>query len=141
MVIQMPKQYPILVMVLALYFWPWQLFSGDLPADWLISCITMQIIFVIVCNVIVREDWILPVIIIEAACMMFNILYVAFPEMMSGVHSYIILAALIMELLIITTSLGVINGCAHSGNIQLASNSLWRVRGGVFSLGGNKEGL
>lgn len=137
----MPKQFYILGLVLLLYFCPWQLFSGDRPADWLLSCITMQIVFVIACNFIIRDNWILPVIIIEAICMVFNILYVILPGLISGFHAYAMLAALIMEILLITTSLGVINGRADSYHLSLAGGGLRRARGGLFSLAGNKEGL
>lgn len=141
MMMKMPKQYPILVMVLALYFWPWQLFSGESPASWLLSVITMQIAFVITCNIFVRDNWVLPVIIIEAVCMLINIAYVLVPGFISSIHGYAIGSAVIMEILAITSSMGSINGRANSTGVQLAGNSLWRVRGGLFSLGGNKESI
>lgn len=138
---KMPKQFYIFGLVLLLYFWPWQLFSGDLPADWLLSVITLQIVFVIFCNVFVREGWILPVIIIEAVCMVLNIANMLLPEIISGIHAQIMIVALIMELLIITTSMGAINGRDNSYHLQLAGGGLWRVRGWVFSLGHSKESV
>lgn len=138
---KMPKQFYIFGLALLLYFWPWQLFTGDLPADWLASVITLQIVFVILCNVLVRENWILPVIIIEAVCMIFNIAYLIVAGFIAAIHAQIITVALIMELLIIITSIGAINGRDNSYRLQLAGGGLWRVRGWVFSLDRSKEGL
>lgn len=101
----------------------------------------MQIAFVITCNVFVRDNWILPVIIIEAVCMLINIAYVLVPGFISSIHGYAIGSAVIMEILAITSSMGSINGRANSTGVQLAGNGLWRVRGGLFSLGGNKESI
>jgi hypothetical protein len=138
---KMPKQYYILGLVLLQYLWPWQLFGGDLPADWLVSVITMQLCFVIFCNKFVRDNWILPVIIIEAVSLAFNITLLVVPGVISGIHAHIILTALIMELLIITTSLGVINGRVDSYRLPLAGGGLWRVRGALFCLYRSKESL
>jgi hypothetical protein len=136
---KMPKQFYMFGLVLLLYFWPWQLFTGDQPADWLLSVITLQLVFVIFCNVFVRDSWILPVIIIETVCMVFNIALLIVPGVMSSIHAYIMLSALIMELLIITTSMRATDGRVDSYNTPLAGHSLWRVRGGVFSLYDHKE--
>ena len=127
--------------MLLLYFWPWQLLSGDKPEDWLLSVITMQLAFVMACNICVRDAWILPVIIIEAVCMVINIIYVLSPGLMSGVHGYAIGSAVIMEIISISSSLGMINGRANINGLRLAGNGLWRIRGGVFSLYRGKEGL
>lgn len=73
--------------------------------------------------------------------MVFNIAYLIVPGVISGIHAHIMFAALIMELLIITTSLGVINGRDNSYHLSLAGGGLWRVRGLCFSLDNRKEGL
>ena len=73
--------------------------------------------------------------------MIFNIAYLIVPVVISGIHAHIMLTALIMELLIITTSLGVINGRDNSYHLSLAGGGLWRVRGLCFSLDRRKEGL
>lgn len=73
--------------------------------------------------------------------MVINIIYVLSPGLMSGIHGYAIGSAVIMEILAITSSMGSINGRANSTVVQLAGNSLWGVRSGLFSLYRNKEGL
>lgn len=136
---KMPKQYYVFALVLLLYYWPWQLFTGDKPADWLASVITLQLAFVILCNKFVRENWILPVIIIEAVCMVFNTAYLIVPGVMSGIHEHIMLSALIMELLIIITSMRATGGRIDSYNSLLAGGGLWRFRGGNFPGYSNRE--
>jgi len=123
----MPKQFYILGLVLLLRFWPWQLFSGDLAADWLLSVIVMQSAFVMSCNILARESWATAIIIVETFCMILNIALVLIGATIFANHSAIMLAAFILELLIITISLqGVAVG--FGCRLPLASSCVWRLR-------------
>ena len=138
----MPKQFYIIALVLLLWFWPWQLFSGDLPADWLLSAITMQLVFVIACNILTNESWAIAITIIEGVCMLFNVLIVLIGAPISLYHDDIMLAAFILELLIITISLqGVAVGGSSGNRISLAGSSLWASRSSLHSLQRGKEAL
>ncbi len=137
---KMPKRFYIFVLVLLLYFWPWQLFSGDLPADWLLSVITMQLVFVIICNAVSNEKWATYVIIIEVVCMSFNIAYVLLPSVTYPIHSVVTLSALIMELLIITGN-GVINGSDHSRHIHDARDNTRLDCSGINNIASREEGV
>ncbi len=69
---KMPPQLSVLALVLLLYFWPWQLFSGDEPVYWLASVLVMQLIFVMACNKMSSEYWASLVIRVETLCMFIN---------------------------------------------------------------------
>lgn len=130
---KIPKQLIILGLVLLLYFWPWQLFSGDSPESWLLSVITMQIAFVTACNKIVRESWVTAIIIIETFCMSVNILMLLFMATISPYQQNIMATALIIELLIITISLqGVAIGKPNSCRLPISGDRLWAARSGAM---------
>jgi len=138
----MPKQFYILGLVLLLWYWPWQLFSGDLPADWLLSVITMQSVFVILCNILARESWAIAITIIEGVCMLLNVLLVLIGAPISLFHDDIMLTAFILELLIITISLqGVAVGRSSGHRLPLASCSLWAARSGLHHVHRSAETL
>lgn len=101
----MPAQLNILALVLLLFYWPWLLFSGDTPESWLASVVSVQLAFVMACNKLTQESWATAIIIVEAICMIANILLVILSSKTFFFHAEFVLAAFIIELLIITISL------------------------------------
>lgn len=137
---KMPSQFYMFATVLSLYYWPWQLFSGDLPADWLLSVISMQLVFVISCNIFVRESWATAIMMIEVFCMMINLLMMIGWPLVAQSHERIVLAAFIIELLIITISLkGVAIGKSNSNRLRMAGNSLCYLRNRSLPVFGRNE--
>ena len=136
---QMPRQLIILALVLLLWFWPWQLFSGDSPGSWLLSVITMQILFVIACNKITQDGWATVIILIESFCMILNIALMNWAPLVSGIHAQVMPAAFIMELLIITISMrGAVVGRSNSYRLPSIGDHIRSQRGSVLAFSGGE---
>lgn len=116
------------------------MFSGDLPADWLLSVIAMQLVFVMACNIFVRESWFTAIILVEVFCMIINLLTMIGAPLVVRHHGHIALAALIIELLIIaiSTQRGAI-GKSNSNRLRMAGNRLCYLRNRSLPLGGRVE--
>ncbi len=137
---KMPPQLSVLALVLLLYFWPWQLFSGDEPVYWLASVLVMQLIFVMACNMLSSESWCVFVILIEAVCMIFNSLSALIPATLFSVHADIITAAFIIELLVITMSLqGAAVGRSNCSRAPLGRYNMGHLRRNSLGGMGNNE--
>lgn len=120
-----PKQLYIAALLLLLWHWPESLILSGSAENVLFSVITLQLCFVIACNILVREPWIIGVILIEAFCMMFNVTFFLMPSISGVMHEQIMLCALIIELLIITISL---QGVAVGIYSPVASRRLRDIR-------------
>lgn len=119
---KMPPQFYIFAIVLLSWYWPWHFALLGVDADYLLTVIVVARASVIACYILSRESWILAIIIIEAFCMMFNVTLFLFPvALLSGLHGQIMLAAFIIELLIITISL---QGAAIGSTVPMAGSSL-----------------
>ncbi len=137
---KMPPQLSILALVLLLRFWPWQLFSGDAMADWLLSVIVMQIIFIKACNIVSSESWCNFVILIEAVCMVINSVLLMIPATLFSIHAQIMTVAFIIELLIITISIqGAAIGRHDCNRLPLGRNALGYLRRNAYRGMGNQE--
>lgn len=132
---RMPVQFYIFAMALSVYFWPWVFFSCEV-----FTVFTLQVLFVISCNILVKSDWIIAVIIIEFAAMLFNVTFFILEPISGALHEQIMLIALILELLIITTSLRLECAIDNSGSHILGTDNLRgfgyhllsKNRGGAF---------
>ena len=118
---KMPPQFYIFAIVLLSRYWPWHFGLLGADADYLLTVIVVSHASVIACNILSKESWVRAIIIIEAVCMMFNVTIFLFPALLSGLHGQIMLAAFIIELLIITISL---QGAAIGGTLPMAGSSL-----------------
>jgi len=125
---RIPSQFYMFVIVLALYYWPWSLSLFEPNADQLLTAILLQQLFVISCNKIVQESLVIPIILIEALCMLFNVTLFLVPLPIGAIHAQIMNAAFILELLIITISM---HGAAigRANILQLSSRSIWNLCG------------
>lgn len=101
---KIPKQLHILVLVLLCWHWQWPLWFGSY--SWIVTVTTLQAMLVISCNKLTKERWATAVIIIEFACMMINATLFCFDLHKAPYQDHIMLAAFIIELLIIAMSLG-----------------------------------
>jgi hypothetical protein len=101
---KLPAQAYILLLVLGLHYWPWQLFSGDI--GWLVTVITIPFCVLVVCNKLTHENWATAVIIVEVACMLINATLFAFGLHKIPMREHIMLSGFIIELLLITMSMG-----------------------------------
>lgn len=125
----MPKQLIALILVIALYSWPWQITLMGTPADWLLTVLLLQHLFVIACNKLGKEAWLMPIIMIEVICMALNVALVAYNPLTIELHSQLIFYAFIMQLLIITISMtGAISGGADSNRLPMGGLSLRGLR-------------
>jgi len=122
---KVPTQAYILLLVLALYYWPWQLFSGDI--GWLVTVVSVSFIGVIACNKLTNERWATGVIIVEVLCMMINATLFLFGMHKVPMQEHIMISAFIIELLIITMSLG-------AGVGRIRNDGLHNYLNGVGSL-------
>lgn len=125
---KMPKQFYIFAIVLCCYFWPWYLSFFEPNADALLTVLILQSLVVISCNKLVKEDWAMGIILIEALSMTYNLF--VFSGLGASAHSQVMLSAFIIELLIITISL-------TKDNINDASRSLYGSNIRLWSAGGN----
>jgi hypothetical protein len=113
--------------------------TGEL---WLFTTVSVQLLFVISCNISTKESWSTAVIIIEAFCMLFNVTYFLTGQLLADYHAQIMLSALIIELLIITISIqGARIGRANSLSAPIFNCPVWSERSVVLNLGCSKEAL
>jgi hypothetical protein len=101
---KVPTQAYILLLVLGLHYWPWQLFSGDI--GWLVTVVSVSFFGVIACNKLTNERWATGVIIIETSCMTINATLFLFGFHKTPMQEHIMISAFIIELLLITMSMG-----------------------------------
>ena len=81
---------------------------------------TLQFLFVMSCNILTKERWGSAVILIELICMLINATLFYFDLHKEPYQDHIMLSALIIELLIITMSLGA--GVGRIRNDSLHNN-------------------
>lgn len=110
----MPKQLPILALVLCSFYWPWQFFSGDM--GWLVTVITVSFACVMLCNIFCGESWVIGVMIIEWVAMFINATLFYFELHQSAIQSHMTLAGFIIEILIISMSAGGVFGRINRDN-------------------------
>ncbi len=125
---RIPTQFYIFAMALSVYFWPWVLFSSDV-----FTVFTLQLLFVIACNKLVKEDWVIAVILIEFFVMLFNVTFFCNPAITDATHEQITLYALILELLIITASLQLGSASDDSRRDMVDDDDLWRHSHSIFA--------
>ena len=121
---KMPAQFYIFAMVLSLYYWPWQLSFFEPDTDALLTVISLQLFFVIACNYLTRASWVTAIIIVEAFCMIVNLFAVLIDATLFHYHADIMRTALIIQLLIITMSLGAVVGHYHPRFLRANSDRL-----------------
>ena len=138
---KMPPQFYIFAIVLLSRYWPWHFGLLGVDADYLLTVILVSHASVIACNILSKESWVRAIIIIEAVCMMFNVTIFLFPALLSGFHGQIMLAAFIIELLIITISTGAIVGRSNHYRLPMAGSSLWAADSGLLAAKGYKRHL
>lgn len=138
----MPAQFYILGVVLLSRFWPWCLSLFNVSADMLLTVLLVQHLSVILCNILSKESWVYAVIIIEALCMLFNVTFFLVASISDALHEQIMLAAFIIELLIITISIqGAIVGRSDHYRLPMASGVLWAARSFILAGKGGKRAL
>lgn len=120
------KQLIVIALLLLLHSCPRQISTGDLSGEWLFTVIAVQHVFVILCNRLVKESWIIPIIAAEIICMGFNVLIAISDIISDTVHAQIILCAFIIQLL------SIYNGIA--GDSVGKYHSRFRLRGRILHL-------
>jgi len=136
---KIPSQFYMYVIVLLCYHWRWYLSLFDPEGDALLTVLLLQS-SVITCNILIRESWSSAIIIIEAACMLFNVTLFLVPAMLADYHAQIMLSAFIIELLIITISMqGAAIGRSVDHSVPFSPGYLWANRGIVFNMGRRSE--
>ena len=136
---RIPKQFYMFVLL----FWCYQsqlYFSFFEPeGDALLTVLVFQTA-VIACNILIRESWTIPIILIEALCMLFNVTLFLVPALLADYHAQIMLSALIIELLIITISMqGASIGRSADHSVPFSAGGLWANRSIVFDMGRRSE--
>jgi len=121
---KIPKQLPILVMVLLCWHWSWPLWFGSY--SWIVTVTTLQACLVMWCNKLTSESWATAVMIIEVVCVMINTTLWWLCLHKEPYQYHIMLSAFIIELLIITCSLGagvgrIRNDRLHANHKRMAS--------------------
>lgn len=106
----LPKQAYIFALALLLYCSPLPYIFGDEYQRFVLPVyVALQLLFVIACNKLVQESWIIFVILIEAFCMTWNsILFFRWHnagELFYSVYSHVMFLALVLEILIINLSM------------------------------------
>jgi len=101
---KIPAQFFVLLLLLSLWLWPWSLWYG--PFNWIVTVTALQAAVVILCNILSRDLWVTLIIAIELACMLFNVTLFYFDLRRLAIQEQTMLIAFIIELLIITASLG-----------------------------------
>lgn len=137
---RIPKQFYIFAIALSLYCWPeWLTFSDSFAGD-IFSALLLGSVFVIACNILIRESWVIPIILIEALCMLFNVTLFLVPALLSDYHAPLMLTAFIIELLIITISMqGASIGRSADHSVPFTAGGLWANRSIVFNMGRRSE--
>lgn len=105
-----PKQLYVLVFALLLYCSPLPYIFGDEHQRFVLPVyVALQFLFVMACYKLVRENWIIFVILIEAFCMTWNaVLFFRWHsagDLFYSAYSYIMFLALVLEILIINLSM------------------------------------
>jgi hypothetical protein len=105
-----PRQFYILALALLLYLSPLPYIFGDHNQRFILPVyVALQLLFVIACNKIVRENWIVFVTLIEAFCMTWNsVLFLRWHnagELFYSAYSHVMFLALALEILIINLSM------------------------------------
>jgi hypothetical protein len=129
---KIPKQFYVLALLLLCLFWRWPLWFGSF--NWIVTVTMLQVALVISCNILSRDLWVTLIIAIEFFCMLFNVTLFYFDLHRLAIQEQTMLVAFIIELLIITASMGANLGrvtitCVHSNIKRLAS------RFGLLSIG------
>lgn len=122
---KIPRQLHVIALVLLCWHWQWPLWFGSY--SWIVTVITLQAVLVMSCNKLTNERWATAVIIIELICMMINATLFWFDLHKELYQDHIMLAAFIIELLIITMSLG-------AGVGRIRNDSLSNYLNGVGSI-------
>jgi hypothetical protein len=136
---KIPSQFYIFVIVLLCYHWHWYLSLFDPDGDALLTVLLLQSA-VITCNILIKEYWSSAIIIIEAASMLFNVTLFLVPAIIADYHAQIMLAAFIIELLIITISMqGAAIGRSVEHSVPFSASGLWANRSIVFNMGRRSE--
>ena len=141
---RMPSQFYIFAMAWLLQYWPqsWCFELVDPNADELLTALLLQTAFVIACNILISEPWRYAVILIEAFCMMLNVTLFLIPLSIGEFHAQIMLAAFIIELLIITISIqGAVVGRSDNYRLSLPSISLRGLRRALLYRNRGKRAL
>ena len=134
-----PSQFYMYAIVLLCYQWSWYLSLVDPEGDALLTVLLLHSA-VIACNILVRKPWAIPIIIIEALCMLFNVTLFMVPALLVDYHAQIMLAAFIIELLIITISMqGAAIGRSVDHSVPFSASGLWANRSIVFNMGRHSE--
>lgn len=129
-----PKQLYIIALVFLLRYWPEQFILSGSDNQLLFSVITLQLGFVIACNILTKEPWIYAVILIEAFCMLFNVTFFLVTAISSALHEQIMLCAFIIELLIISMSLqGAIVERSNNYRLSMSGSCLWAARSSLLA--------
>ena len=130
-----PKQLYIIALVFLLRYWPEQFILSGSDNQLLFSVITLQLGFVIACNILTKEPWIYAVILIEAFCMLFNVTFFLVTAISGALHEQIMLCAFIIELLIISMSLqGAIVERSNNYRLSMSGGCLWAARSSLLAV-------
>ena len=136
---RIPSQFYMYVIVLLCYQWSWYLSLIEPEGDALLTVLLLQSA-VIACNILVRESWSVPIIIIEAACMLFNVTLFLVPALLANYHAQIMFSAFKIELLIITISMqGASIGRSADHSVPFSAGGLWANRSIFFNMGRRSE--
>ena len=122
---KIPRQLHVIALVLLCWHWLWPLWFGSY--SWIVTVTALQFTLVMSCNNLTKERWATAVIIIELICMMINATLFWFDLHKEPYQDHIMLAAFIIELLIIAMSLG-------AGIGRIRNDSLSSYLNGVGSL-------
>lgn len=91
------------------------------------GCTTLQFALVMSCNFLTKERWSTAVILIELVCMLINATLFAFGLHKEPFQDHIMLAAFILELLIITISLGAGVGLIRNDGLHSYLNGMGSI--------------
>lgn len=128
---KIPKQFFVLALLLLCLFWRWQLWFGSF--NWIVTVTMLQAALVISCNILSRDLWVTLIIAIEFFCMLFNVTLFYFDLHRLAIQEQTMLVAFIIELLIITMSLGAGVGRIRNDSLH---NNLKRLAGRFGLLSG-----
>jgi len=110
---KIPTQFCVLLLLLVCFYWPWPLWFGSF--NWIVTVTALQAALVISCNILSRGLWVTLIIAVEFACMLFNVTLFYFDLHRLAIQEQTMVIAFIIELLIITASLGASLGRATTG--------------------------
>lgn len=117
---KIPPQLCVLLLLLLCWQWPWALWFGSF--NWIVTVTLLQTVLIFCCSALSRDLWVTLIIAIEFFCMLFNVTLFYFDLHRLAIQEQIMLIAFIIELLIISLSLGASLGRFRTaglcGNIQ-----------------------